>query len=187
METGERGAFETILGEMFAALDKPLGEAKTEAFWKGLQRLSILEMARIRDELLSELESTEPPKSFSVADVWALKRRLRARAPATINQGPVSIEVALQSEISRLTATDKPDRAGEFAVYIRQNVRHWEERRKLHPQSVRNDIALSRLDRIIATEPQDSPIYARALCEWRAARGIHVSNQEWAAVGGRRA
>jgi len=32
VETGERLAFETILGEMFAAIDKPLGDAKIEAF-----------------------------------------------------------------------------------------------------------------------------------------------------------
>lgn len=189
MEAGERLAFETIIGEMFAALDKPLGEVKTEAFWKGLQRLSILDMARIRDELLAQLESSEPPKSFSVGDIWALKRRLKAKAPFGTGQSSspnLHGEAALQAEITRLTANDKSDRAAEFAAIIRQNVRNWEERRLANPEKWRKDVTLAKLDRIIATEPQDSPVYARALCEWRQARGIHVGEKEWAAVGGRR-
>lgn len=185
MEAGDRKAFDTILGEIFAAIDKPLGDAKTEAFWKALQRLTILEMARIRDEMLASLETSEAPKSFSVSDVWALKRRLRAKAPIAGNQQPVNFEAALQNEIARLTANDKPERAAEFAGIIRQNVRHWEERRRRDPEQWRKDVAIAKLDRIIATEPQDSPIYARALCEWRAARGIHVGEKEWEAVGGR--
>ena len=189
MEAGERKAFDTILGEMFAALDKPLGDVKAEAFWKGLQRLSILDMARIRDELLAELEATEPPKSFSVADVWALKRKLRARAPTPtahqVPQGHTYSDAALQAEISRLTANDKPDRAAQFASYVRQSVANWEARRRENPDKWRRDVAMAKLDRIIAVEPQDSPIYARALCEWRQARGIHVGEKEWQAVGGR--
>jgi len=186
VETGERLAFETILGEMFAAIDKPLGDAKIEAFWKGLQRLSILDMARIRDEMLVSLETTEPPKIFSVSDIWAIKRRLRARAPVVMNHNqPVNFEAALQNEIARLTANDKPERAAEFASYIRQNVRHWEDRRRADPEKWRKDVQIAKLDRIIATEHPDSPIYARALCEWRHTRGIHVGVKEWEAVGGR--
>lgn len=186
MEANERKAFDTILGEMFAAIDKPLGDVKTEAFWKGLQRLSILDMARIRDEMLVTLETGEPPKTFSVSDIWAYKRKLRARAPVVANQRqPANFEAALQAEIARLTANDKPERAAEFAGYIRQNVRNWEARRLADPEQWKKDVRVAKLDRIIAVEPQDSPIYARALCEWRQARGIHVGEKEWSAVGGK--
>lgn len=184
METNERLAFETILGEMFAAIDKPLGDAKVEAFWKGLQRLSILDMARIRDEMLATLETTEPPKIFSVSDIWAIKRRLRARAPVVVNHHqPVNFEAALQNEIARLTANDKPERAAEFASYIRQNVRHWEDLRRSNPEKWSKDVRIAKLDRIIAVEDPGSPAYALALCEWRQARGIHVGEKEWLAAG----
>lgn len=170
MEAGDRKAFDTILGEMFAALDKPLGEVKTEAFWKGLQRLSILELARIRDEMLTELETSEPPKSFSVADVWTLKRKLKARAPVAINQhsqaGQYS-DGALQAEITQLTANDKPDRAGEFSALVRQSVRNWEELRRKDPEKWRKNVQRACLDRILATQHPGSSMYEAALNEWQ--------------------
>jgi len=185
VELNERKAFDTILGEMFAAIDKPLGDVKTEAFWKGLQRLSILDMARIRDELLVTREATEPPKTFAVSDIWALKRKLRARAPAPITPAAngVSGEAALDAFIARVTANDKPERAAEFAGLVRRAVRNSEDRRHKDPEQWAKDVRVAKLDRIIATEAPDSPIYARALCEWREARGLHVGDKEWAQAG----
>lgn len=183
MELGERKAFDAILGEVFAAIDKPLGEAKTEAFWKGLQKMSILDMARIRDDFLKQLETSEPPKTLSVSDFWSMKRKLRAKGP--VNATPANFEAALEAEIAHLTANDKPDRAAEFAALIRQSVRNWEERRRANPEKWANDLRIAKLDRIIATEPSNSPAYDRALCEWREARGIHVGPKEWKGVGGK--
>jgi len=82
MQTDDRAEFERILAEMFAALDKPLTEAKQGAFWKGLSRISLIEFSRCRDRLLQELSDGEPRKSFGLSDVWALRNRMRARAPA---------------------------------------------------------------------------------------------------------
>lgn len=81
MQADDRNLFEVILAELFAAIDKPLGEAQREAFWKGLQRMHIVEFARCRDQLLDELEKGEAPRKFGVPDIWAAKRRLRASAP----------------------------------------------------------------------------------------------------------
>lgn len=78
MEGTDRVDFERLLAELFGALDKPLTEAKREGFWKGLVRMSLVEFARCRDQLLSELQEAGAPKSFGVSDVWAAKRRLRA-------------------------------------------------------------------------------------------------------------
>jgi hypothetical protein len=77
----DRQAFDTIIAEMFGAIDKPLGEATREAFWKGLQRMSIVELSRCRDQLLDDLQEGERPRTFGVPNVWALKNRLRAIAP----------------------------------------------------------------------------------------------------------
>lgn len=81
MQAADREAFDTIIAELFAAIDKPLGETQREAFWKGLQRMHIVELARCRDQLLEELEKGEAPRKFGVPDIWALKRRLRAPGP----------------------------------------------------------------------------------------------------------
>ena len=81
MHAEDRRAFDTILAEIFGAIDKPLTEASKEGFWKGLSRMSIVEFSRCRDALFSELEAGERPRNFSVANVWALKGKLRAAAP----------------------------------------------------------------------------------------------------------
>lgn len=188
MQAGDRQAFETILGEMFAALDKPLGDVKVEAFWKGLQRLSILDMARIRDELLAELESSEPPKNFTVADVWALKRKLRARAPVVVNQrslpaGTAYDEGALEAEIGRLTSGDKPERAAQFASYVRQNVRNWEERRAADPigtQWLLLDAAVARAD-----ANEDDSLFREERMKWLKQRCAQLVKESGDAYCGR--
>lgn len=82
MQENDRAAFEEILGEIFAAIDKPLGEAQRSVFWKGLKDLGIIEFARIRDALVREFrEREDPPRKFTIGDIWAAKKRLRTAAP----------------------------------------------------------------------------------------------------------
>lgn len=82
MQENDRAAFEEILAEIFASIDKPLGEAQRSVFWKGLKDLGIVEFARIRDLLVREYrERDEPPRKFTIGDIWAAKRKLRAIAP----------------------------------------------------------------------------------------------------------
>jgi hypothetical protein len=84
MTDGDRPEFERLLSELFAALDKPLYESKREGFWRGLAKMSIVEFTRCRDLVLEELEQVDPPKTFGVSEVWAAKRRLRAKAAAVV-------------------------------------------------------------------------------------------------------
>jgi hypothetical protein len=77
----DRKAFDEILGEIFAAIDKPLGESQRSAFWKALTDLSLLELARIRDHLLREGREHEPPRKFTPGDIWRTRKALRAAAP----------------------------------------------------------------------------------------------------------
>lgn len=82
MQENDREAFDVILAEIFAAIDKPLGEAQRSVFWKGLKDLGLVEFARIRDYLVREYrEYEQPPRKFTVADIWAARKRLRAAAP----------------------------------------------------------------------------------------------------------
>lgn len=81
MLEADRAEFDRILGELFAAIDKPLGESQRSAFWKGLQTMGLIELARCRDLLIEELRDGEIPRRFGLPDIWAAKRRLRAAAP----------------------------------------------------------------------------------------------------------
>lgn len=83
MHADDRKAFDTVLAELFGAIDKPLGEATREAFWKGLAKMTLLEFSRCRDLLLDEFSQGEAPRKFGVPDIWAAKKRLRASAPET--------------------------------------------------------------------------------------------------------
>lgn len=90
MQPGEREVFDQMLEELFGALDKPLTDAKREGFWRSLERMSLVEFARCRDQLLRELEDGEPRKTFSVQDVWSAKRRLRSPGHSRVesNEAP---------------------------------------------------------------------------------------------------
>lgn len=84
MDAADRPAFDAMLAELFGALDKPLTDAKREGFWKGLAGMSLMDFARARDSLFTDLAKSDvgsARQSFGVGDLWAAKRRLRAQAP----------------------------------------------------------------------------------------------------------
>jgi hypothetical protein len=83
----DRPRFNTMLAELFAAIDKPLGEAKEGAFWKGLARMSLVDFARVSESLIAGLETRDAPKFFTVSDIWAARRNLRARGPESAAPG----------------------------------------------------------------------------------------------------
>jgi hypothetical protein len=72
-----------------------------------------------------------------------------------------------------------------FGEGVARCVANLEELRRTDPEKWSTEVRLRKLDRIVAIEQPHTPIYARALCEWREARGIHVGDKEWAEVGGR--
>jgi hypothetical protein len=86
MLSTEREEFLQRLRVLFAGLDKPLGEAKEDAFWKGLANMSLIEFGRCCDLVLEELVDrdrlVEFRKMFTPGDIWAAKQRLRVRAAA---------------------------------------------------------------------------------------------------------
>ena len=83
MQDSDREAFDEILSEIFASIDKPLGDAQRAVFWKGLKDLGLVEFARIRDYLVRQYrEFEQPPRKFTIGDIWQARRKLRAAAPA---------------------------------------------------------------------------------------------------------
>lgn len=87
MQDTDRNAFDEILGEIFAAIDKPLGESQRSAFWKALSEMSILELARCRDHLLREWREQDPPRKFTPGDIWRARKSLRAVPPTKADDG----------------------------------------------------------------------------------------------------
>jgi len=82
VQENDREAFDVILAEIFAAIDKPLGEAQRSVFWKGLKDLGIVEFARVRDFLVRQYrEQDDPPRKFTIGDIWSARKKLRAAAP----------------------------------------------------------------------------------------------------------
>lgn len=81
MRPEDRPAFEISLSELFAAIDKPLGEAQRNAFWKGLAQMSLIEFSRCRDKIIADLVDGETPRKFGVSDIWVANGKLRAAAP----------------------------------------------------------------------------------------------------------
>jgi hypothetical protein len=82
MRDDERNAFDAIIGEMYGAIDKPLSEVTREGLRKGLSgKMSLLDLARVRDLVLEDCERGERPNRFGLPEIWAAKRRLRAAAP----------------------------------------------------------------------------------------------------------
>lgn len=81
MLEADRIEFNGILAELFAAIDKPLGEAQRGAFWKGLRQMSLVEFSRCRDKIVTDLADGEAPRKFGVSDVWVAKGKLRAAQP----------------------------------------------------------------------------------------------------------
>lgn len=86
MLSTDREEFLKLLRVLFAGLDKPLGEAKEEAFWKSLAQMSLIEFGRCCDLVLQELGDGDVRKdytrSFTPGHVWSAKRRLKSRASA---------------------------------------------------------------------------------------------------------
>lgn len=89
MNSSDRGDFERELAVLFAAIDKPVTEARSEAFWRGLAKMSMLEFSRSVERLLQDLQEGEAPRYFSVADVWAARRRLRAAPVVYVHEQPI--------------------------------------------------------------------------------------------------
>ena len=79
MQLEDFDPFKSLLGELFGAIDKPLTDAKIGGFFKGLERMDIATFERCQASILLGLSELAAPKTFTVNDIWAEKKRLRAR------------------------------------------------------------------------------------------------------------
>jgi hypothetical protein len=69
----------------------------------------------------------------------------------------------LEAEIARLTANDAPREAERCARIVRQNVRHWEERRREDPKATEWALLDAYLARVDCDDDFSTPIHAERM------------------------
>lgn len=88
MLSTEREEFDKQLGVLFGGVDLPLTESKRDAFWRGLQRMSMLDFTRTIDHMLESLEDADYrnriTRNLNPGLVWDARKNLRSRVNAAI-------------------------------------------------------------------------------------------------------
>ncbi len=116
MLESEHEAFDKILAELFASIDKPLGEAQRTAFWRGLNRMSLAEFSRCRDKILADLASGD---LIDITDLSGAKGRAswqNGTILATDSTHSVAIRVAGGMPASAFAVTS--DAHGGLLVHV---------------------------------------------------------------------
>jgi hypothetical protein len=91
MLSTDREEFEVQLKILCAGYDKPIGD-RTEAYWKGLAKMSLLEFARVVEYALGE---DGPDKIPTTKHCWAIRNDLKrgrtvTRQVVVVPEGPYS-------------------------------------------------------------------------------------------------
>lgn len=74
MYNSERAEFDELLRQLCAGFNKPVGD-RSEAYWKGLSRMSLVEFARCVEFALGEQGPKDIP---TTPQVWGIRKQLRA-------------------------------------------------------------------------------------------------------------
>jgi hypothetical protein len=84
MVNTDREEFDKQVAVLFGAFPQVYGlsDARKEAYWRGLQSMSLTLFVRVVDRVIGQSGDDEPP---SVRRIWAISRDLVAHAPAAIH------------------------------------------------------------------------------------------------------
>jgi hypothetical protein len=77
MQSNERTEFDGLMDQFCAGMGVPSYDVRKEAFWKGLQKMSLIQFGRVVEHCLSE---EGPDKIPNVPGIWKLWRSLAAAA-----------------------------------------------------------------------------------------------------------
>jgi hypothetical protein len=83
VQTADRPLFEDQLGALCAGFNVPMTELRTDAYWRGLQKMHLVQFARVVEYALSE---RGPERIPTVPQCWALLKQQRATRPADVIQ-----------------------------------------------------------------------------------------------------
>lgn len=80
MEAQDRPEFDRQIETLCAAFNVPVS-VRPEAYWHGLQRMGMIEFARVIEWALAE-DSPHPDKIPTVGQIWVMRKALRNRRAA---------------------------------------------------------------------------------------------------------
>lgn len=90
MTPTEKPRFMELLSTLFGAHGKPLSDSMVQGYWKGLEKMSLVEFERCCDSAIDRLQYAERgvSKTPTVAELWDIKRGFRARVPVKAEKEP---------------------------------------------------------------------------------------------------
>jgi hypothetical protein len=94
MLAADRDAFESHLGALCAGFNVPMTELRTEAYWRGLQQMHLLQFARTVEHALGE---EGPERIPTVPQMWAVWKKVRNRRPAQTSVPATAVPPAFDS------------------------------------------------------------------------------------------
>lgn len=80
MNSGDRHEFDTQMSLLCAGFNVPIGD-RSEAYWKGVIRMSLMEFTRCVEHALGE---DGPEKIPTCSQLWGIRKQLRAQARVVV-------------------------------------------------------------------------------------------------------
>lgn len=78
MQLADRAQFDSQLGALCAGFNVPVTELRSEAYWRGLERMHLSQFARVVSHALGE---DGPERIPTAPQCWTIARQLRAQRP----------------------------------------------------------------------------------------------------------
>lgn len=121
MDASQQPEFDAQMGALFGAWGRAYSPGLQTGYWKGLQRLSLADVARCVDRAIERFGEEPDMRLPTVGELWAIKRSLRAAAPVRREPEPVwdrwdvaanrHLLAHLQRNARTLCPNGKPDEA----------------------------------------------------------------------------
>jgi hypothetical protein len=116
----DRDEFDSQLAILCAGYDRPVGD-RSEAYWKGCAKMSLIEFARIVDYALGE---QGPEKIPTVNQLWRLRSQLRTPNTLAVAQIDTS-EATVQEQLCAYATLHSHDRSGPKGMTLLEFSRPW--------------------------------------------------------------
>lgn len=142
----DRAQFDVQIGILLAAYGVYRSDERIGALWKGLNRLSLVELVRCIDHMIArDAEAGTKRKEITPGDVWDARRELRTGgAPGVV------------------TPADPLLADARLAGAARSNAAMWKQLLEEDPERHELELGIARCARIVVTEHESSNAYAEA-------------------------
>lgn len=87
MQLADRAQFDSQLGALCAGFNVPVTELRSEAYWRGLERMQLSQFARVVSHALGE---DGPERIPTASQCWAIWKQIRHRRAPTAESPPVA-------------------------------------------------------------------------------------------------